>query len=533
MSFYENNLQRVRSNILGLFNSEHDSDDELICSKKNKCDLKIKDMIQESNDENDLKISFNHPDTLIFGSDSEPNSTSELPEPDSEPDSPESYIDDPILPDIESDSDEDGGANFGSLDDISDSELENDIQNIKNVERDLKIMKSNYFADGSIPVEVENDDSYVSNLAQHDIDNDNIYIKVKEKPYKIEINSANPDEEEEYIKPATYKSVDEYKNFEAFYEHHISKFTKQLYIFNKIISNNLIAHPFLSDIVSEFRKHVVDIWCEKFTEADGMYDINFPEPKKWIQRAESILFDFNIKQSVIEYMKLVGSLIVLFDAQQTFKLNEHLYKNILNKAIEPLDLKKYNIDEFLDYYARGKNTSKVLIQDIKDNLMLKQNIEIMNLDINLYNRIFHDTVKPIKYDISDIELGNQISDYFEHTDINNSQDILKQPIIYVDPDTHKVYIFDYNKLNDKFNEKQFINTFTDKPFEEKFVEQCMKKMKNHLLCNYCKDNICDTTKTLKTIYQDPNYGPLILKFCSVDCFSDIEWKPKVLRNAII
>lgn len=516
MSFYENNLQRVRSNIIGLFNSENDSDDELICSKKKKCDLKIKEMIQESNDE---KINFNYPDTLIFDSNSElrPNEHDSDFQPHSESDS-------------EPDSNEDEGARFGN--DISDDELENDIQSIKNVERDLKIMKSNYFADSSIPVEIEDDDSYVSNLAQHDID-DNIYIKVKEKPYKIEINSANPDEEEEFINPVTHKSVDDYKNFDAFYEYNISKFTKQLFIFNKIISNNLISHPFLSDIVSEFRKYVVDIWCEKFIEADNMYDINFSEPRKWIQRAESILFDFNVKQSIIEYMKLIGSLMVLFDSKQTFKLNEHLYKNILNKAVEPLDLKKYNIDEFLDYYARGKNTSKVLIQDIKDNIMLKQNIDIINLDINLYNRIFHDTIKPMTYDIDDTQLAKQIIDYFKHTDINNSQDILKQPIVYVDPDTHKVYIFDYNKLNDNFNEKHFINTFTDKPFEANFVEQCMKKMKNHLLCNYCKDNICDTTKTLKTIYQDPNYGPLILKFCSVDCFSDIEWKPKVLRNAII
>ena len=539
MSFYENNLQRVRSNIHGLFNSESESegeDDGLVCSRKKKCDLKMKDMIEEDQphvSETDtppplppptfgqmsLDLSeFEEEDatTPMFGQ------TSPLPEPDTsdsdEPESEKQEVDD--------------------LDDISESELERDIEHIKNVEKDLKIIKSSHYPDDSIPVEVENEETFLNNLIQHDLKENNIYIKVKEKPYKIEINSGNPDEEEEYIEPQRsienkVNEVSHYKNFEAFYEQNIANFTKQLYIFNKIVCNNLITHPFLSDVVSEFRKHVVQVWLEKFTEADDKYNINFHEPKKWVQRAESLIFDVHSKQPVIEYVKVVGSLIVLFDVHQTYGLNEHLYKNILNKAVEPVDMKKYDINEFLVFFTRGKNISKVLIQDVKDSIMSRQNIEIINLDINLYNRIFHDTVKPMSPLAIDEDLVKKIADYFEHNDIHNLQDILKQPIIYVDPDTHKVYIFDYNKLNDNFNENKFVNTFTDKPFEEQFVEQCRKKMKNHLLCNYCKDNICDTTKTLKTVYQDPNYGPIVMKFCSVDCFSDIEWKPKVLRNAIV
>lgn len=503
MSFYENNLQRVRSNIIGLFNSENESDEgedeAMVCSRKKKCDLEIKDMIEEEEDE-----------PPSFGKFSDSSSTDD--ESESEP--------------------------VELLDDISESELEHDIQHIKDVERDLKILKSNHYPDDSVPVEVEDEETFMNHLIQQDMEQDNMYIKVKEKPYKIEINSGNPDDDEEYPDPSAVKEskavveVERYKNFEAFYEQNIPNFTKQLYIFNKIVSNNLLTHPFLSDVVSEFRKHVVQVWVEKFIEADDKYNLNFHEPKKWVQRAESLIFDFHLKQPVIEYVKLVGSLIVLFDVNQTYGLNEHLYKNILNKAVEPLDMKKYDIYEFLVYY-RGKNISKVLIQDVKDSVMSMQNIEIINLDINLYNRIFHDTVKPMSPLDIDESLVKKIADYFEHNDIHNVQDILKQPIIYVDPDTHKVYIFDYNKLSDNFNENKFINTFTDKPFEENFVEQCRKKMKNHLLCNYCKDNICDTTKTLKTVYQDPNYGPIVLKFCGIDCFSDIEWKPKVLRNAIV
>lgn len=510
MSFYENNLQRVRSNIIGLFNSENESDVEddetLVCSRKKKCDLELKDMIEE--EEGAPPHAPKDDEPLLFGGLSPPES---------------------------SDSESEKESDRLEVDDISDSELEHDIQHIKNVERDLKIIKSSHYSDDSIPVEVENEDEFMNHLIQQDLDQDNIYIKVKEKPYKIEINSGDPDDEEEYLTTTTNTRDEkkDYKNFEAFYEQHIPNFTKQLYIFNKIVSNNLTAHPFLSDVVSEFRKHVVQVWCEKFIEADDKYNINFNEPKKWIQRAESMIFDFHLKQPVIEYVKLVGSLIVLFDVNQTYGLNEHLYKNILNKAIEPLEMKKYDLNEFLVYFTRGKNISKVLIQDIKDAIMSKQNIEIINLDINLYNRIFHDTVTPMNHLDTDEELANKIADYFEHNDIHNVQDILKQPIIYVDPDTHKVYIFDYNKLSDNFNENKFVNTFTDKPFEENFVEQCRKKMKNHLLCNYCKDNICDTTKTLKTVYQDPNYGAIVMKFCGIDCFSDIEWKPKVLRNAIV
>ena len=170
----------------------------------------------------------------------------------------------------------------------------------------------------------------------------------------------------------------------------------------------------------------------------------------------------------------------------------------------------------------------MLIQDVVDNISVNQNINIMNLDIDLYNRIFQSKLNKLD-DCIEPDLQKKVNQYILKD--NNFPDLLKQPIIYIDPDSHQVYMFEYHKLCKNFDEKNYINPYTTKPFEQEFIEQCLEKMKNINLCNYCKDNC--SKQTLKTIYQDPNFGPIVLKFCSVDCFSDIEWKPKVLLNTII
>ncbi len=501
MSFYENNIQRIRSDILNMLNDDDDDDESLIppsppCSKKTMCDLKK--MITENDND------------------------SELP---------------PIDDDV---GDENLKIKLPPIDD--DSEYENELEIIQENENKLKRLKSNYFSCESIPIKYDNNDNeFVDNLIRNELDETlgtSVYTNFDDKSYRISINSGDPEQNynvEENDKFEACFDKKHYKTFEAFYENYINNHTdklKQLNIFNKIICNNLIQHPFLTDIVSEYREYIVELWLQKFNLAQSVYKFSFSEPKKWIKRAELVIFNSKLKKPILEYIQFVGTLLVLFDVNLTYKLNKHLYKNIEMDNIKPVNFKKemYTVSELVNYHTYGKNISKILIQNLIDNICINQNINILNLDLNLYNRVFVDSVLPLE-ECEDLELEKKVDRYILHD--NNFPDILKQPIIYVDPDTHRIYIFDYHKLCSNFDEKNYINSHTSKPFEPEFIEQCLQKMKNINLCNYCKDNCSDDSKILKTIYQDQNFGPIILKFCSVDCFSDIEWKPKVILNTII
>lgn len=412
------------------------------------------------------------------------------------------------------------------------SDYEKEINIIRDNETELRKLKTNYFNNESVPITFDDNDDFVNNLIKREIE-DVVYINYKNKPYKIEINSAEPDSSQTETKEDKDNHCNKtYTNFDAFYENYIENHPdfKQLDIFNKIISTNLNQHPFLTDIVNHFRNDIIEIWVKKFKNAQTVYNFIDFDAFKWVKRAEMYIFNAKMKKPILEYIKTMGSIIILFDVDLTFQLNKHLYKNIEFENIKPLNLKKdiYTVQELINYHNYGKNISKTLIQDIVDNITLNENINILNLDIKLYNKIFNTDLNELKFCIEN-DLQTKVNQYILQD--NNFPDILKQPIIYIDPDDYHVYIFEYHNLCKNFDEKKYINPHTNKPFEQEFIEQCLEKMKNINLCNYCKDNC--TKQTLKTIYQDPNFGPIILKFCSVDCFSDIEWKPKVLLNTII
>lgn len=515
MSFYENNIQRVRTDIMNMLN-DNDNDNEMTspCSKKSSCELKhLTSSVQ--NDEKEIDVQNDEKEIDLQNDEKEINVQND-----------EKSMIEKLEDEI------DLKFKLPPIDDEEDSDYENELEIIDDNERKLKLLKSNYFSCDSIPVHRDDDDEFVNKLIQQNL-NDNVYVKFDDKSYKVAINSADPDQSFDITNEKKHCN-NIYKTFDAFYENYINTDDKlkQLYIFNKIICNNLIQHPFLIDIVNKFREHIVDLWLQKFNEAQEYYKFSFSEPKKWIKRAELMIFNSKLKKPILEYVQFVGSLLVLFDVNMAYKLNKHLYKNIEMENIKPINFKKdmYTVKELVNYHSYGKNISKVLIQDLIDNISINQNVNIINLDLNLYNRIFAETIIPLEECEND-ELHEKVEQYILHD--NNFPDILKQPIIYIDPDTHQVYIFDYHKLCSNFNEKNYINHYTNKPFEQEFIEQCLEKMKNINLCNYCKDNCTNESKTLKTIYHDSNFGPIILKFCSVDCFSDIEWKPKVILNTII
>lgn len=508
MSFFINNRERVRSNILNMFKDNDDS--ELVCSNKSSCSI-------DENDDIDSSLNLiNETESTL--KDLKNNHFEHKPDKDID------ELDD-------SDDDDD--------DSKLEEQIEKNLQKINETQDKLNQLKIRHLNSPILNLEYEMNDDYINNLINQDIDDNlNVYVNVEKKPYKVEIHSSyEPDGEyTDEINSVQFNHCSiEYTNFDAFYENYFMKMhEKQFEIFNDIIVDNLInSHESIIQIMNNFRKNIVNDWVDYILTASRDYDINFVDPKKWVNRCDSILFDMYSKQPLIEYIKHVGSLLILFDSNAMFKLNEHMYKEIINKALEPIDMKKYSLNDIIEYYTRGKNVSKILVQDVTDNIKIKQNIRIMNLLITLYNQVTSSNLETLVSCSNDTsQLEKRIESHFTNID-NNQNILLNRPVVYVEPETNKVYIFDNRKLNERFTQGDLLNPYTNEPFDETFVKFCKEKLtKNPMLCNFCKDKLCDK-RALKTIYQDPKYGPIIMKFCSIDCFSDIEWKPKVLKNAII
>ena len=470
MSFFENNRERVRSDLLKLLH-EDEMPSSAPCSKNSTCDIDSDDSDDDSDVDDILEETSN-----VFKSlkkdvtQQSPTSVKDI----------DLKIDEKTLNDFKLDEDEDEFINS-----LIDQELEDDIEQVKTF--------------------------------------------VDEKPYKIEIfSSFEPDDE--YQEP---KKVDicntEYIDFDAFYENYIESGIgvndKQFEIFNDIIVENLIqSDESIHNKMSDFRRQVVQDWV-KHINSEYITD-----PKKWVNRADTILFDMYQKQSLLDYVHHLAKLLVLFDTDKTFGLNEHMYVEIGNKAIEPVDMKKYKLDDLMEYYTKGKAVSRILVQDVTDNIKIKQNIKTLNLLIELYNNITESNIKPLDECKDSDEMVEKVREQLlqqqqQHLNLN-------RPIIYVEPKTKKIFVFDYRKLNEKFADGDKINPYTNEEFCQEFVDLCSQKMKNHMLCVFCKDKL-DEKNILKTIYLHPKYGPIVLKFCDATCMSDQSWNNKSLQNAII
>ena len=211
--------------------------------------------------------------------------------------------------------------NFKEIDiDIDDSDYETELDIIRENETKLKKLKTNYFSNETVPISYEDDDDFVNNLIRRELE-DKTFVNYNNRPYKVEINSAEPESEGGYSDEETEKICDKkYNNFEAFYENYITnnKDFEQLKVFNKIIANNLVQHPFLIDVMNQFREDIVNMWMNKFKQAQKNYQFANFDSKKWIKRAENFIFTSKLKKPIIEYLHSIGALVVLFDVNLTF-----------------------------------------------------------------------------------------------------------------------------------------------------------------------------------------------------------------------
>lgn len=392
----------------------------------------------------------------------------------------------------------------------------------------------------------ENEDAFIDTLIAEQLGSvtePKTYIG--DKPYRIDIMSSfEPDDEyddevedngnddKEDIAVSS-QVVPEYTDFDAFYEHYLEKeglVGTQFEMFGDIILENLNqTGETIQSALQEFRQDIASSWIKSIRRE------YITDPAKWVARVDNILFDMHLKQTVLEYVHHLAKLLVLFDATKTFGLNEHMYVEIGNKALEPLDMKKYKLDDLLEHYTKGKPVSRTLIQDVAERILTKQNVATVNLLVKLYSMVTgSDNISPLD-DYKDPEtLQARVDDQLLSSDYHHPPHHLNlnRPIIYVDPSTKKAYVFDYRKLHEQFVDNDRINPYTNEEFTPEFIDMCNQKTKSHMLCVFCKDGI-DDKDSVKTVYMHPKYGPIVLKFCSTTCMADQPWNNKSIQNAIV
>jgi hypothetical protein len=394
---------------------------------------------------------------------------------------------------------------------------------------------------------IENDID--QSLLDNDLSSSGAFTHIGSKPYKISIpvsssedydfnddddeHDDNTIEDDSDFSDSSISSQRDspYVEFDAFYEHYVAhhKLDRQFQLFNDMHIEALVdtTKPTIANAVQTFVGEIETSWVRIFEQGLRHYGITITDPPKWISRAGTLVYDMHLKLPLLEYLKHVGNLLVLFDTRDTFGINESLYVDIHHKAIEPIDMRKYLLTDMMETFMRGRSISSVLIQDMIQSIRLKQNATILSLSIKLYNKITGSNLQSLlKTAIvtNDVQIRRRLKQE-QKTQFAKP----RRPMIYVD-DKH-VYLFDYRQLNDEFGKGNYVNPYSKQPFDPIFVEKCKERSFGHMLCAFCKSRM-DADNSLKTIYHDAKYGPVIMKFCSVDCFMDMEWKPKVLRNVL-
>ena len=396
---------------------------------------------------------------------------------------------------------------------------------------------------------------------ENDLINGSAFTHIDSKPYKISIpvsssedydfNDDDDEHDDNTIEDdSDFSNSDSdslisqssrdspYIEFDAFYENYVTrhKLDRQFQLFNDMHIEALVdtTKPTIVNAVQTFVGEIETSWVRIFEQGLRHYGIAITDPAKWISRAGTLVYDMHLKLPLLDYLKHVGNLLVLFDTRDTFGINESMYVDIHHKAIEPIDMRKYTLTDMMDTFMRGRSISNVLIQDMIQSIRLKQNATILSLSIKLYNKITGSHLQAIRSSAvvtNDVQIRRRLKQE-QKTQFAKP----RRPMIYAD-DKH-VYLFDSRQLNDEFGKGNYVNPYSKQLFDPIFVEKCKERSFGHMLCAFCKSHMnTNTTNTnadnsLKTIYHDAKYGPVIMKFCSVDCFMDMEWKPKVLRNVL-
>ena len=249
------------------------------------------------------------------------------------------------------------------------------------------------------------------------------------------------------------------------------------------------------------------------------------EKNKWGNRTETIIYDMMIREPITEYFKKAGEIVNLFNKDRSFGMNDVLFKNIYNKSIEPVNMRKYDTDCLSKAFFINKNISLQTQCSITNYIKLRNNKQSVIYIIEFFNLFKNsEIIKPKMYP-SIVEPSADIKRKFtkELKNTTTKQNI-KPLIISHDGKTH---VFDTTDVRKHFGDNPRSKKYNGISFEQDMISKIMETDKNK--CSYCSDDI--KGQNLRSVFQDKKSKKnKIIYFCSIQCFMDIEWKSRNLKG---
>lgn len=327
-------------------------------------------------------------------------------------------------------------------------------------------------------------------------------------------NDSDSDSDDESSNPILLSNSDPCVFFEQYISQHSSKLSDfELFCCTSLSNISSLAPNYAQqwrdDIIAELFKTI-------------------GQDELFAKRVEASIYTHHINKfnsNIFDYAMHIGGLVVLFDKKETFNLNSILYRDLANKALNAITVKKFTLSEMIERTMRGKVVSHELLQMIQCNIARKQNLRGLVYLIRMYNTCVHpnmiiteDLFPCIQDDSQDIQ--QRIDGVVwpkKHT---------MQTVLYKDPEDERIYVFNIDRLWTRISTGNNTNPITNRKFTPEFIDVVQKYGSNTLRCIFCKDN--KMGRPLKTMFEHPTAGPIMVQFCSIECFRDTDWKNSVL-----
>jgi len=368
------------------------------------------------------------------------------------------------------------------------------------------------------------DDGYEKCIKMSNPENNYIVDVEEEVEYKIKDDVEEEDDAEakKYIEDITnvsfrYLPPDEnvisHIDYDAFLESFIETTKKpEFAMFTRLPINVLDGATQTKDKLKNFRMRY---------QGDE-FDNSIIHDKNWTNKVENLVYDMNQYSPIGEYARKMSEIKLILDKDKTYGINDSLLIDIQNKAIEPINMRKYDINCLLERGCKHIKRNTVCI--LRESVLRQRN---MNATIDLIE--FYNDVKG-KKEISHTQYPRtiEVPISLKKRIKNEIEKNYSTPVPIMVKNGDKINIFNINELIKHFEKGKSNKKYKGVQFDDDTIESILSKNKRK--CAFCSDDINNIQ--LRTIYNHKQNGPMIVYFCSIDCFTDIDWKQKTLNKII-
>ena len=276
----------------------------------------------------------------------------------------------------------------------------------------------------------------------------------------------------------------------------------ELEYFFKLKTNTINQEKVVKQIQS-FRATIVDELYDSIQSSLKERGIKKRVSKKDLAKVDEKIYNRN--SNIVAYLHNMSMLILLTNNTFTLQQNKNILYNINNET-----LLNINIKRFISELTKTKGIQRV-IKEYEQELKINTNIICLSLIIALFNIIKKTNVNApdIEYNYSNLK---RIKKLLEEC----SEQSEGEKIIYIEND--EIFFFDDKVLASAFSAGDYINHHNNKRFDDEFIKHLTSKVGK---CQTCDVDITDDK--YKSIYMARD-KPLLVHFCSLDCFTKLKWK---------